>query len=106
MKKLIIISSCIVLMCFIVSFGVLPTIKSHSNESIPESQSSSSSSLSYVVKDFNGNIAVFENGKNSPFKITDVPINSLPYADREILRKGIAVTSKSELNRILEDYCS
>lgn len=92
-------------MCFIVSFGVLPTIKNHSNETSSESQSPNSS-LSYVVKDFNGNIAVFENGQNSPFKITDVPINSLPYADREILKKGIAVNSKNELNRILEDYCS
>ena len=107
MKKLIIISSCIVVLCLIVSFGVLPSIKNISNENnVQENDTSSSVNLTYVVKSFNGNIAVFDGIHETPFRITDVPVNSLPYTDQEILKKGIAVSSKTELTKILEDYCS
>ena len=107
MKKLIITSSCIVVLCLIVSFGVLPSIKNISNkDDIQESNTSSSVNLTYVVKSFNGNIAVFDGVHDTPFRIMDVPVNSLPYTDQEILKKGIAVSSKTELTKILEDYCS
>ena len=105
MKKLIITTCCIVTTCIITSFVVLPTIKS-SSDSNTESASNTSSSLIYIVKNFNGNIAVYESGQDIPFKVTDVPVNSLSYTDQEIIKSGILVNSKTELVKILEDYCS
>lgn len=107
MKKLIITSICIITLCFIVSFAVLPTIKGKdTSDNIKNNTTLSSINSSYIVKSFNGNVAVFECDDCRPFKITDVPINSLPYTDQEMLKKGIAVNSKNELNKLLEDYCS
>ena len=60
----------------------------------------------FVIKEHNGSVAVFENGKKNPIKETETLVADLPLADREILKKGINVSSKEELLRILEDYCS
>ena len=104
MKKLIISTCCFVVACLIFSFGILPNLvrAQVSDTPAPEPRSS----LTYVVKNFNGNIAVFEEGAAEPFKITDVPINTLPYNDQNNLEKGIIVSSKEELNSLLEDLCS
>lgn len=60
----------------------------------------------FIIKEYNGSVAVFESGKNSPFKTTETMVSDLPTADRELLKKGISVGSREELSRILEDYCS
>ena len=60
----------------------------------------------FVIKEHKGSVAVFENGKNDPIKETETLVADLPLADQEILKKGIDVSSKEELLRILEDYCS
>ncbi len=60
----------------------------------------------FIIKEYNGSVAVFENGKNLPFKTTETMVADLPTADRELLKKGINVGSPEELSRILEDYCS
>ncbi len=113
MKKLIILTACFVVASSIISFAILPTIKNNRVSGIsyntPEESAISSCSsyvLTYVVKNFNGNIAVFEGNNEKPFKITDVSIKDLPYADQELLLNGIFATKISEVNQILEDYCS
>lgn len=113
MKKLIILTACFVVISSIISFTILPTIKNNNASGItynsseePVSSSCSSYVLTYVVKNFNGNIAVFEGNNEKPFKITDVLIKDLPYADQELLLNGIFATKVSEVNQILEDYCS
>ncbi len=60
----------------------------------------------YTIKDYKGNIAVFEQGKEAPFRNTGIIINELPPADRSLLEKGINVSNQEELNLVLEDYCS
>lgn len=62
--------------------------------------------ITYLVKNYNGKIAVFEKGQNKPFKITSVNIDDLPDADKKILAKGIEAESQKQLSTILEDYCS
>lgn len=104
MKRLIISTCCFVLACLVFSFGILPNLVKAQvlDEPTPES----CSSLTYVVKNFKGNVAVFEADAAEPFKITDVSINTLPYNDQNNLEKGITVNSKEELNSLLEDLCS
>lgn len=60
----------------------------------------------FIIKEYNGSVAVFENGQDLPFKTTETMVADLPTADRELLKKGIGVGSPEELSRILEDYCS
>lgn len=60
----------------------------------------------FIIKEYNGSVAVFESGKNLPFKTTETPVSDLPATDKELLKKGINVSGEEELSRILEDYCS
>lgn len=64
------------------------------------------SNLVYVVKEYNGNIAIFEENNDTPFKITDIRLSDLPDGDKKLLGKGISASNFQELNCILEDYCS
>ena len=67
----------------------------------------SSNILSYIVKDFNGNIAIFDSISNDiPIKVIDINTAFLPKADQEMLLKGIKVKDQTELSTLLEDLCS
>ena len=69
--------------------------------------SKDNTSISYIVKDFKGNVAVFEkNSENYPFKVTKVFTKRLPKKDQLILKNGIEVENQNELNSLLEDLCS
>lgn len=106
MKKFIIVSYCFVLICVLVSFVAIPVMNQNSKASQKVEPETPDTSLSYIVKDFNGNIAVFENGSSTPFKVTEVCTNTLPKVDQERLAEGIVVNSQTELNTLLEDLCS
>ena len=106
MKKFIIGSYCFVLICVLVSFVSIPVMNQNSKASQKVEPETPSTSLSYIVKDFNGNIAVFEDGSSAPFKVTEVCTNTLPKVDQEKLAEGIIVHSQVELNTLLEDLCS
>lgn len=58
----------------------------------------------YVVKEMEGKIAVFENGKNSPIETLEKEVEYLPEYDKKILKDGIYVENPQELNKVLEDY--
>lgn len=106
MRKFIIGSYCFVLLCVLISFVAIPIINKNSTASSKTETAIPNNSLSYIVKDFNGNIAVFEQNSNTPFKITEVCTNTLPKVDQEKLIEGIVVNSQAELNTLLEDLCS
>ena len=106
MRKFIIGSYCFVLLCVLVSFVAIPVINKNSTASSKFETETPNNSLSYIVKDFNGNIAVFEENSNTPFKVTEVCTNTMPKVDQERLMEGIVVNSQVELNTLLEDLCS
>ncbi len=108
MKKLIISTSCFVIVCLIFSFAILTKITNASEEYLDQNLSDEKSSKNsiYIVKNFNGNVAIFESEKSEPIKITEVYVNNLPYQDQQNLEIGISVESKEELNFLLEDLCS
>ena len=60
----------------------------------------------YIIKDFHGKIAVFENGGEAPVKITETLTSSLPQFDTKQLRQGVYAENEREVKRLLEDYCS
>lgn len=58
----------------------------------------------YILKEFNGKIAVFKKDESIPNYIFNVYINNLPQGDQKDLSKGIYVKDDMELNRLTEDY--
>lgn len=60
----------------------------------------------YIVKEYDGVVAVFENGDNKPIRVTDRYVSALPKADRDKLKTGIEVETPEQLRRLLEDLCS
>ena len=95
MKKLIfaslaIISLCAVINCSIVSAKTEPM-------SIPANRT-------YILREYNGVIACFEENTSKPFLITEVIVRYLPPKDRSMLKSGITVVGSRALSRALEDY--
>lgn len=58
----------------------------------------------YTVKEYNGSIGVFYGASDKPALVYDIPVYTLPDADRQLLKDGISAESSDELNRIIEDY--
>lgn len=105
MKKLLIGTFLIIATCMLINTSL---IFETGKKAVPPTVEPkiSSNILTYTVKDFNGNIAVFSSAGDKPMKIIDVNTASLPKADQEMLLKGIIVKSQLELNGLLEDLCS
>ena len=60
----------------------------------------------YLVKEVEGYIAVFYRGRGYPAFITNTPVSRLGQVDRDELRRGIAVDTRTELIMLLEDFGS
>lgn len=59
----------------------------------------------YTVKEFDGKIAIFENGTSELLRVLEAPfVRDLPSFDRQLLKEGIVVQNENELIKILEDY--
>lgn len=61
----------------------------------------------YMVKDKEGQLAVYqilENGEQKELEITGVTTEYLPETDKINMKKGIKVNGKQELNQLIEDF--
>ena len=124
MKKLVGITGCFLMLCNIIMYVILPSMPQSAavpaeeisevseydtstpdDEEIEDSDTEDMAEM-YILRSYNGLLAVFKGDSDVPYIETDVRIADLPYADMELLNTGIAVESYSELNRLLEDYCS
>ena len=62
--------------------------------------------LRYTLKNHGGRLAVFESQSDTPFRVYDVYINTLPTYDQELLQEGVSVEGETALARLIEDYVS
>ncbi len=118
MKKLMAVLGAITLMAVGGTFFLIKnenTEKTDNSDKVSESNSVSASKPQkeipelkpeYVIKEYKGNIAVFEGSEKLPFRTTCIMVSELPEADRSLLKKGIVASSREEMDTILEDYCS
>ncbi len=60
----------------------------------------------YVVREYDGVVAVFYSDSSKPIKVTQRYVKALPEKDRANLKEGIQVNDKEELRKLLEDLCS
>ena len=96
MKKLIIALSTI--FCAIVIMVSIYTI-------FPKEQPQTSTEIQveYTIRDYGGKVAVFETGSETPLVVYEIYTHLLPENDIELLRRGIKVATKEQLQTRLED---
>jgi len=92
------------IICFAIIFAFfIKDLKDNQISRSKEFDKSPDNSLSYIVKDFNGSVAVFEPENPTPVRVTGVYTSHLPKSDQKMLSSGIKVKTRSELNSLLED---
>lgn len=60
----------------------------------------------YILKEFEGRLAVFEEGNDIPYKEFDVQVKNFSDLDRKILKEGIYAGGEEEIRSLIEDYTS
>lgn len=78
--------------------------KNENNTNQIKSVTESSKNPAYIIGIYKGYVAVYKYGSDEPFKITEVPVDSLTQGDEVLLTKGIEVADDKELQKRLEDY--
>lgn len=58
----------------------------------------------YIMRDYNGRIAVFIYGEDKPQEVFDVFTSSLPRGEAERIYKGITVEGDEALQKLIEDF--
>ena len=76
---------------------------SENNEFKTDSYSSSINS-DYVIKEYNGCVAIFSVNGDSPIEVLDCKIKNLPPDAAQALVTGIKVSGEDELQKIIEAY--
>lgn len=79
-------------------------INSTTSENYSQALENTSAKDSYVLKEYNGKLAVFEMDSENPVEVFSVFVNTLPQVDRDLLKNGIIASTKAELLRLIEDY--
>lgn len=60
----------------------------------------------YILREYEKMVAIYAPGTQEPMEVTDIPADSLPYADQVKLREGLVVYGSEELAQVLEDFGS
>ncbi|HHX56487.1 MAG TPA: hypothetical protein GX710_00555 [Clostridiales bacterium] len=63
-------------------------------------------SIGYILKEYEGKLAIFRENSIKPYKKLDVDTSTLTDYDKELIKQGIVVKTEIELNALLEDYTS
>ncbi len=103
MKKIIIISISIILL---ISFVIWDSGKSNQNMNNITVTVSEKNPQKYILKDYNGRIAVFYIGSETPNEIYEIYTHNLPEIDAQKIKRGIEITGIDNLNKIIADYTS
>ena len=83
-----------------------PVSTASSAQSGPAASETNAPATRYLVKSTDGAVCVYCEGEDKPVTTIETDITALPKVDQELLKAGIPVSSKEELNRLLEDLCS
>ena len=60
----------------------------------------------FVLREFEGRVAVFSPGRDMPLSVTGIELSTLRKQDRELLFEGLAAGNREELLMLLEDLGS
>ena len=91
------------------AIGIIFTTTAQPTKPIQGVKSSSQSQVqqhTYLVKEYEGKVAVFYDNVSDPETIYDTYVNELPQLDQQQLRDGIVVNTQEELRVLIEDLTS
>lgn len=71
-----------------------------------ESVSPKEPPIRYVLREYGGKLAVFQEENDIPYKEFNIPVALLSDYDQEILKKGIYAETEEEVRKLIEDYTS
>lgn len=104
-KNIAIIACMFFIMLAFVANGISKLQKSSEYKYAP-TVSQQMAEKKYVLKLYDGKVAVFKEGSDKPMQITDISEHSLRNFDYEQLSLGVIVVGDVELAMRLEDYGS
>lgn len=99
-KHIIIISIIIFLSLDTISFNVADI----ENDSVAVTTQEEKDT--YILRDYNGKIALYKNSNNTPDEVFDIFTDSLPESDAKSLKRGITASTEQELQKLIESYLS
>ena len=86
---------------------VFADFESSGEEKAAVSAMAETSSICYVLREYEGYVAVFvENDPTCPMTVTDIQVSTLRELDRTLLETGIKLYSRERLMMTLEDLGS
>lgn len=94
-----------VLSALSLSFVSLKSTRADATQQFEQTQISTTAPF-YIIKEYNGRVAVFISTQQEPMREYDTYVNTLPDKDKELLMNGIVVMSDEELRDRIEDYTS
>lgn len=78
-------------------------VYSGSTEVLAEAQSLADELGCYIIKEYDGKVALFRDGEEVPAAVYSTPIGQINPADAELLMEGIRIRGLSEAARLLKD---
>jgi|GEM_PF-2715217 len=107
--RIITINLLIILIALLITFAVTiyqskANAKNLDNSNI--NTAITTTKISFVVKELDGQIAVYSSLSDEPIEKYDTYVSSLPKEDQELLSEGIEVSNTKELEQIIEDLTS
>lgn len=60
----------------------------------------------YILRDYEGYVACFDEGADEPFLVTGTRVSDLRPLDGIMLQGGVEFHGAQAVSRALEDYCS
>lgn len=76
------------------------------NSSSEQSVSEVPVEANYLLREYDGKLAVFTEDLVTPDLVFEVYVRTLPESDQALLQRGIRAASFDELTRLVEDYIS
>jgi len=78
----------------------------NNNEIVLRKEICDSETTDYIIKDYNGVIAVFYDVDNEEKlkELTKTPVSTLPENEQKLIKTGISITGNKNLLKILQDY--
>ncbi|MEY8357674.1 BofC C-terminal domain-containing protein [Anaerotruncus colihominis] len=83
-----------------------PSVLTPSDASSEQTVSEDPSNYPYLLRAYEGKLAVFTDDLVQPELVFDVYVRTLPELDQEQLSRGIRVKTYDELTSMIEDYIS
>ena len=64
---------------------------------------SAEDTVCFVLREYNGRIALFSESSSEPLAVYKTPLGSLYPGDIELLREGIRLKNRAEVTRLIAD---